>query len=351
MSSLKRTAFGIIGALGLVVAIILAWSSIPLAVDRSESDPAVTYMNNKDLKGAEFSENYFEHDGLNLHYVSAGKGETIVFLHGFPSYWLSFVRQLETFKGDYRVIAIDGLGAGRSDAPHDTEQYRLEAMGEHMVALLDHIGARKVHLVGHDWGSAFAIGLAQRYPERVISVTAMSAPSLNATLYAFENDPAARVTAAYVERFKRANPALLVALGTADDIYEGAYQPLVAAGKLSREEGNLFRKATSNPKRTNAHINWYRANIPAPEDISDGDFWPGREARVTMPALYIWGEDDPIRNETAINRLLELSDDASLVYFPGVGHWPHVIEAERVNAALRRHIAKASGHITPKSSN
>ena len=349
LPSFGKIALGAAGGLALLGIVTFIWSRKPVEVDQSIDDPALVYLNDRETGAPQFEEGYFEHDGRNLHYVMAGEGETIVFLHGFPSFWLSFVRQLETFKSRYRVIAIDGLGAGRSDAPREIEPYQLQAMSEHILALLDAVEADRVHLVGHDWGSAFAIGLAQQHPERVISVTGISAPPLNASLYAFENDSAARKSAAYVENFKKANPAILVLLGTAGDIYKGAYRPLVEAGKLSPEEGGLFRGATNNARRTNAHINWYRANVPSPDSITDADFWPGHDARVTVPALYIWGEEDPIRNETAILRLLDLSDNAKLVSFPGVGHWPHVLEAESVNAAIREHIESASGDVTSVS--
>ncbi|MEM1150848.1 MAG: alpha/beta hydrolase [Pseudomonadota bacterium] len=326
---------------------VYLWTLLPVRADRETQDPAFAYLAN-DAKGlASYREGYFEHAGHTLHYVSAGEGEAIVFFHGFPSFWYSFARQLDRFGTDYRVIAVDGLGAGKSDAPYEVDAYKLEVMGEHIVALLDELDVPRAHLVGHDWGSAFAIGLAQRYPERVMSVTGISAAPMNATLYALEIDPKARETSGYVERFKQANAPLLLMLGVADQIYDGAYRPLVEDGKLTPEEGELFRTATSNPKRTNAHINWYRANVPHPDALSEADFWPSRDARVTMPALYIWGEDDPIYNQTALDRLTALSDQSSIVIFPKTGHWPHVRHSEAVNAAIEPHIKAASDSSTP----
>lgn len=318
------------------------WSFTPVRVDASVADPAVVFANRDGKQNGKLTEGYFKHDGHSLHYVEAGKGETVVFLHGFPSFWYSLSRQIDALKGDYHVVAVDGLGAGKSDAPLDVEAYKLENMAAHLNALIDHVGAKKVHLVGHDWGSAFAIGFAQRYPDRVLSVTGLSAPSQNVSTYALQNDPAAKETASYVERFKSANPLLIVALGVDESIYDGAYRPLVESGKLTSAEGKLFRNATSDPRRTNAHINWYRANVPHPDDITEKDFWPSRDARVAVPALYIWGEDDQIYNKAAVTRLQSLSDRSDLIMLPGVGHWPHVRETEKVNTAIRAHIKAAS---------
>lgn len=342
MKLLKR-----IGLTFLIVTLIgglfaYVWTTQPISIDQDKTDPAVDLLASRVGNGIQYKEGYFEYEGETLHYVEAGVGEPIVFLHGFPSTWFSFLRQIDHFSSGYRVIAVDGLGAGKSSAPSDVDLYRLEAMSTHLAALMDDMGEERFHIVGHDWGSAFAIGFAQRYPGRIKSVTGISAPALNASLHALESDNKARESAAYVERFKEANPILLVALGAADAVYDGAYRPLVTDGKLSPEEGAIFHSATSNPKRINAHINWYRANIPHPDELHESDFWPARGARVTAPALYIWGEDDPIYNEVALDRLVALSDQSRVMTISGIGHWPHVREAGEVNKAIEHHIKKAS---------
>ncbi|MEM7701563.1 MAG: alpha/beta hydrolase [Pseudomonadota bacterium] len=347
MKRLGLAAFTLlmVGGLG-----VLTWAAWPISVDQDSPDPALVQLNQTTQTGVAFKEGYFESNGRTLHYVEAGDGQAIAFIHGFPSFWYSFAPQLQALATQYRVISVDGLGAGRSDAPSDIDAYRLKAMSEHIVALLDHLGEDSFHLVGHDWGSALALGIAQSEPHRIISVTGLSAPSLNAILHGLENDPEARETAAYVEQFKSANAPLLAVLGVSDRIYDGAYRPLVEDGKLTPEEGQLFRNATSDPKRINTHINWYRANLPHPDDVQDADYWPSKDARVTVPALYIWGADDPIYNDVAIKRLLDLSDDAQLITLPNTKHWPHVREAKTVNRVIADHLAKATANAKDQSS-
>lgn len=352
MPAKKQQLFVFVSLVGvLLVASLLFWTLSPVKTERESVDPAVQYFNEQHREHLSLEEDYFEFKGNTLHYVEGGDGEAVLFLHGFPSYWVSLSRQISELGRSYRVVALDGLGAGRSDAPGDLTSYELRSMAEHVVALLNELAIQKVHLVGHDWGSAFALALAQRYPERVLSVTAMSAPSLNAILYALEHDEAAVTSSSYVEQFKRANPLLLLAMNVGDRIYRGAYQPLVEAGKLSVQEGRLFQNATSDPKRINAHINWYRANLPSAANIQDVHYWPSRDARITVPALYLWGEEDPIYNETALRRLLALSDQPQLVRFPNVGHWPHVQESQTVNELVKDHLAAASNAGTDKPNN
>lgn len=339
---MKRYVFAALSLLFLAAAAAVVWSVLPPQVDRETPDQALILINSRSATDTAFEEAYFEHRQHRLHYVHGGAGPAVVFIHGFPSFWFSLSRQIEHLAEDYRVIAIDGLGAGKSDAPRDEAHYELEAMSRHILALLDALQIEQAHLIGHDWGSALAIGMAQRHPSRVLTVTGISAPALNAVLYGLETDSSARATAGYVERLKKANPLLLLAFNAADSVFESAYQPLVDDGNLSAQEGERFRHATSDPRRINAHINWYRANIPAPDEITEADFWPARDARVAAPALYIWGEADPIYNQNSIDRLLALSDDAELLLLPKLGHWPHVREADSVNAAIRRHLRKVT---------
>ncbi len=329
-------------AAALTLALILAliwWVAIPIKARPGAVDASVSFANAAGEDAPQFSEAYFAHDGHSLHYVTAGEGEVVLFVHGFPSYWFAFTRQMQALKKDYRVVAIDGLGAGMSDAPGDVEAYRLEAMAAHVNALIEHIGVDSVHLVGHDWGAAFVLGFAQRYPRRVRTVTGISAPPQSVMLELIEKNEEQRENFAYIERVKKANSILLLALGVGRRIYSGAYGPLVADGKLSEEEGELFRRATGSPKRVNAHINWYRANVPAFDEITDGDFWPSRKARVSAPALFIWGLEDPIVTAAAVEEIQAIADNLELLSLPDVGHWPQIDEAETVTAAIRERLS------------
>ena len=50
--------------------------------------------------------------------------------------------------------------------------------------------------------------------------------------------------------------------------------------------------ATKPPGALSAGINWYRANIPTADAITEADFWPSRTASTSVESLLIWGEED-----------------------------------------------------------
>ncbi|TQV81028.1 alpha/beta hydrolase [Exilibacterium tricleocarpae] len=336
---MRAVTFGVLFLSGLVIVIAVAamvWSALPISVDRKSADPAVIYANTLAGDLPEFQEGYFEFEGRQLHYVEAGEGDPIVLVHGFPSYWYSLIRQANDLRRDHRVILIDGLGAGRSDAPNNVDAYKLDKMVAHFRALLDELGIQKTHLVGHDWGAVFVYGFAQRHPEKTSTVTGISSPTLTVLLKLLETNARQQAIAEYIERFKQANSPLLLALGVPKRIWENPYKQHVDNGLLTPEEGKLFRRAFSDARRINAHINWYRANIPAYTDITETDYWPSQGASITVPALYIWGSKDHILLPEIIPLMRQIAPNLHVIKYEGVGHWPHLQRSEEVTAAIRK---------------
>jgi epoxide hydrolase 4 len=104
---------------------------------------------------------YVNVNGVRLHYVTAGKGPLILFLHGFPEFWYEWKNQLVDFGKDHQAIAPDLRGYNLSDKPANLDQYKMAVLVEDIRALADHFShQRKFVLVGHDWGGAVAWSFA-----------------------------------------------------------------------------------------------------------------------------------------------------------------------------------------------
>lgn len=118
----------------------------------------------------------FSHDGLQLSFFDEGNpsGVPVLLIHGFASSAaVNWVHPgwLKTL-GDagYRVIAIDNRGHGSSDKPHDAEAYFPATMARDAIALLDHLGISKAHIMGYSMGARISAFLAIAHPERVLSL-------------------------------------------------------------------------------------------------------------------------------------------------------------------------------------
>jgi 2-succinyl-6-hydroxy-2,4-cyclohexadiene-1-carboxylate synthase len=103
---------------------------------------------------------------VSYHCVEQGKGEPLVLLHGFTGSSAAWVTVLPTLAQDYRVIAVDLLGHGESDAPEDPARYAMERVVWDMATLLDTLAAGPGYLVGYSMGGRLALYLALTLPER-----------------------------------------------------------------------------------------------------------------------------------------------------------------------------------------
>src|SRR5437868_8532253 len=84
---------------------------------------------------------YFDSKGVKIRYTDQGKGEPVLLIHGFGAnaevQW-ALPGILKDLAKDYRVIAYDNRGHGKSGKPHDPKKYGME-MVEDAVRLLDHL--------------------------------------------------------------------------------------------------------------------------------------------------------------------------------------------------------------------
>ena len=115
---------------------------------------------------------YFDSNGVRLHYIEQGAGSPVILLHGFGTNaagnWM-VTRVLPKLAGEHRVIALDLRGHGRSGKPHDPSQYGIEMVHD-VARLMDHLGIERAHVAGYSLGGFVALKFASVYPERTLSV-------------------------------------------------------------------------------------------------------------------------------------------------------------------------------------
>lgn len=140
---------------------------------------------------------YFNSDGVRIYYAVEGKGEPVVLIHGWvvdSSMWGAVAT---TLAREFRVIALDCRGHGKSDKPHDPQAYGPQ-IAQDVVRLLDHLGIVRAHLVGYSMGAILAGEILAEHPERVLSaVFAGGAPVLE-----WDEDDL-RETEAFLDRWNR----------------------------------------------------------------------------------------------------------------------------------------------------
>lgn len=110
-------------------------------------------------------------DGLDIYSTSSGSGPTIVFVHGWTCDTTSWREQMPVFDDDYRVIALDLPGHGRSDSPADGE-FSMSLFADAVEAVRAEAGADEIVLVGHSMGGPVIRAYALKYPQHVAGLVA-----------------------------------------------------------------------------------------------------------------------------------------------------------------------------------
>jgi pimeloyl-ACP methyl ester carboxylesterase len=116
---------------------------------------------------------FFDSAGVKIHYQVWGKGDPIVLVHGFTaSIDANWVQPgiVDKLDDNFKVIALDLRGHGKSDKPHDPAAYG-EQMAEDVVRLLDHLKIEQAHIVGYSLGGFTTLKLLTMHPERFQSAT------------------------------------------------------------------------------------------------------------------------------------------------------------------------------------
>ena len=125
--------------------------------------------------------------GVKLHIESEGRGHPVVLLHGFTGTTRSMARLAEGLRPTHRVIRIDLVGHGSSEAPKDTAPYRMERCVAQVVAALDSLDIARPHLLGYSMGGRVALALCAARLDRFTSAVLIGA--------FFEAKPSSDITA------------------------------------------------------------------------------------------------------------------------------------------------------------
>lgn len=108
----------------------------------------------------------FNFEGANIHYSDQGKGEAVLFIHGFcedSSVWEDLIPGLS----DKRIITLDLPGFGQSET---IPKLTIEKYGQVIYALLAELDLQKIVLIGHSMGGYVALSFAEKFPNLLLGL-------------------------------------------------------------------------------------------------------------------------------------------------------------------------------------
>ncbi len=272
-----------------------------------------------------FIARYSTAPGFPMHYIDEGIGrETLVLLHGEPTWSYLFRQQIALWSKHARVIAPDHMGFGKSAAPTD-RTYWLQDHIDNLEAFALDLDLRDITLVMHDFGGPVGMGLAARHPDRIKRIISINGPTPFGQPDLLERLTANAGESPWFQWIGRAheNGTLETTLGQLD------------YNILSTLKLNGFAR---NDIITDTWLDAYRAPFPTPAHAAGAIGWakgfatgahqfesPDDAARTTIqrkPALAIWGEQDrTLHAKHFLPLFTQLFPDAAVHRLPNAAHY------------------------------
>ncbi len=121
-----------------------------------------------------YSPHYADIKGMRVHYVDEGKGETILCLHGEPSWSFLYRKMIKILSTRHRVVAMDFIGFGRSDKFTDRDDYTVQMHKEILKDFIRALNLERITVVVQDWGGLIGLAAVADMPERFARLVIMN---------------------------------------------------------------------------------------------------------------------------------------------------------------------------------
>ncbi|MEM7099957.1 MAG: alpha/beta hydrolase [Pseudomonadota bacterium] len=275
----------------------------------------------------EVTHGYADNNGVDIHYVTAGKGPLVIMIHGFPDYWYSWRHQMNALKDEFKVVAIDQRGYNLSGQPEGVEQYAMPHLVEDVAAVIKHLGRDKATIVGHDWGGAVAWQFAFAKPEMTHRLIVMNLPHPNGMGRELATNPEQQKNSDYARKFQEGSP------DDPDIMFGGPMNAENLAGWVSDPDARkLYVEAFSKSSFTGM-LNFYKANYPRPPE--PGAPPPPAPPRLNMPVLMFHGLQDQALHSDGLNNTWDWIDaDLTIVTTPDANHFVQADASELVSSTM-----------------
>jgi len=281
-------------------------------------------------------EGYVERDGVKVGYEVFGDGTPTLLL--LPTWTIIHSRfwklQVPYLADHFRVITFDRPGNGRADRVLDPDAYRVEAVVDHALAVMDATGTDRAVLVSLSQGSQESLLLAADHPDRVLGAVYVGP--------AVPLEPGHPERVAAVERFFEPPPARPEGwdrqnaqywLEHYDDFVDFFFSQCFSEPHSTKQREDCAGWAAETTPEV------LLTDVQSVLDVETAREWA---ARSSAPTLVIHGEDDHI---SPLSRAETLARDTGghLVVLEGAGHNPLARDPVRVNLLIRDFVDRLVG--------
>ncbi|MDR3144511.1 MAG: alpha/beta fold hydrolase [Puniceicoccales bacterium] len=248
--------------------------------------------------------------GHKMHYVSCGSGETVLLLHGHPTWSFFFRNLLLLLKSDFKCVAIDHIGYGMSDKPKRYD-YSIATHIANAINFAEIMKFRKFHIVAQDFGATVALAMAERWPERVGSMSI-----LNSAAFMMQNLPG------IIMLLKLPIMTFIFA-----KLFNGLIRMFIHIGTASILDGDVLAGYLLPYKKPSARV----AIVEGIHDIPWLPDHPSAEVMKTIcdkafvltnkKVKFFWADDDFHYGPLVLKEWQRLFPNAKCKHYPLCGHF------------------------------
>ena len=276
---------------------------------------------------------YVRANGIRFHCVTAGDGPLVLLLHGFPEFWYAWRHQIPALSERYRVVAPDLRGYGDTEKPRRVADYRTGVLAADVAALVDALGHKKAHVVGHDWGGGVAWITATDHPEIVDKLVVLNCPHPRVFAKALRSNLRQLGRSWYMFFFQLPwLPEAVFRLAPRQVVDRMFRRMAVRKDTFTEEDLRQFREALQKPGALTAAINYYRAtfrNFRAMRELEQS------AKQIAAPTLLVWAENDvALGKELTYGMEPLFSSTFRIHYVPNCSHWVNEEQPDLVNRLL-----------------
>ncbi|MDV3244961.1 MAG: alpha/beta hydrolase [Nitrososphaerales archaeon] len=278
--------------------------------------------------------------GVDLFYTESGSGQPVLFVHGIPTDYRAWNRQVQKLSKNHRVVAVSRRYAAPNARSGDMLDSTVGNNAADMKALVEKLGLAPVHLVGHSYGGFISAFLAADHPDLVRSLVLVE-PAVSTMLVADQNSPVqllalllrSPTVALSARKFqsRALNPSLrALAAGQTDRAAElmvdGVQDSPGAFGRLNSEA----RQMMLQNGRTVGEL---RTRFP--------QFGRAEASRIACKTLVVNGESSPLWLRRIGQLLSAAIPKCSYARIPGSAHFPHMDNPAGFNGKLLEFLSAA----------
>jgi pimeloyl-ACP methyl ester carboxylesterase len=256
-----------------------------------------------------FIANYFDINGQKLHYIDEGKGETILFVHGTPSWSFDYRNAIKKLKENYRCVAIDHIGFGLSDKPEEYD-YSTQNHSKTLEKFVLEKRLDNITLVVHDFGGPIGLNFAIQHPEKIKRLVV-----LNSWLWSSKTDPdfikLSKILKSpllpFLYRYLNFSPKFILPKSFGDH-------------KISKQLLKQYTKPFADKTQRNGALAFAKSLLNDQDWFEE--LWNKRQSISNKPTLFIWGMKDPIIKPHYLDKFHRGFTNSATVKLETSGHFP-----------------------------